>query len=222
MTVHEMRQKLTAMSKNLQVWSRDTFGSVRKEIKLMQQELKRLRDDPVRTGPNHLELKINKKLVELYHREEIMWRQRARVQWLAARDKNTRFFHLRASLRQKKNMIRALQNSLGVLVEDPVELKVLANEFYQDLYTSEGVHDMEAVLQHVPRKVTAGMNANLCAPYTSDEVNTALFQMFPTKAPGPDGFPAHFYQHHWDICGEEVTRVVLRIVRRGRKPREHQ
>jgi hypothetical protein len=37
--------------------------------------------------------------------------------------------------------------------------------------------------------------------------------MFPTKSPGPDGFPAHFYQRHWDVCGEEVTRAVLRIVR---------
>ena len=37
--------------------------------------------------------------------------------------------------------------------------------------------------------------------------------MFPTKALGPDGFPTHFYQRHWDICGEEVTRAVLSIVR---------
>jgi hypothetical protein len=45
------------------------------------------------------------------------------------------------------------------------------------------------------------------------EVKEALFQMFPTKAPGPDGFPAHFFQRHWDLCGEEVTSVVLRILK---------
>ena len=77
---------------------------------------------------------------------------------------------------------------------------------------------MEAVLQHVPRKVTPDMNGNLCAPYTNEEVKAALFQMFPTKAPGPDGFPAHFYQWHWDVCGEEVTRIVLKIVRGEESP----
>ena len=36
--------------------------------------------------------------------------------------------------------------------------------------------------------------------------------MFHTKAPGLDGYPTHFYQHHWDICGEEITSVVIKIV----------
>jgi hypothetical protein len=45
------------------------------------------------------------------------------------------------------------------------------------------------------------------------EVKNALFQMFPTKTPGLDGFPAHFFQRHWDVCGEDVTRAVLSIVR---------
>uniref|UniRef100_A0A8R7QWR5 Reverse transcriptase domain-containing protein n=1 Tax=Triticum urartu TaxID=4572 RepID=A0A8R7QWR5_TRIUA len=36
--------------------------------------------------------------------------------------------------------------------------------------------------------------------------------MFPIKAPGPDGYPAHFFQHHWDTCGDDVTKAVLRIV----------
>ena len=127
------------------------------------------------------------------------------MEWLSAGDRNTRFFHLRASQRRKKNMIKALANSLGTLNEDPEELKRMVTDFYKNLYTSEGVADMDQVLSKVPVKVTPHMNDMLLAPYTNEEVKTALFQMFPTKAPGPDGFPAHFYQRHWDICGDEVS-----------------
>ena len=72
---------------------------------------------------------------------------------------------------------------------------------------------MERVLQNVPIKVTPEMNDMLLTPFDSKEVKEVLFQMFPTKAPGPDGFPAHFFQRHWELCGEELTSVVLRILR---------
>jgi hypothetical protein len=42
--------------------------------------------------------------------------------------------------------------------------------------------------------------------------------MFPTKAPGLDGLPAHFYQKHWDLCGSEVTSAVLSILNGGETP----
>ena len=115
-------------------------------------------------------------------------------------------------------MIKALHNSLGAIVVDPDELKTMVNNFYQTLYTSEEVQGMDAVLTHVPRRVSDEMNTMLNAVYTKEEVKTTLFQMFPTKAPGPDGFPAHFYQRHWDICGDDVTRVVLKIVQGEESP----
>jgi len=62
---------------------------------------------------------------------------------------------------------------------------------------------MHLVLDHVCRKVTDDMNNFLCAPFTENEVKNALFQMCPTKSPGPDGFPAHFFS----VTGIFVVRI---------------
>jgi hypothetical protein len=40
------------------------------------------------------------------------------------------------------------------------------------------------------------MNDKLIAPFSEMEIKEAIFQMFSTKAAGPDGFPAHFFQRH--------------------------
>ena len=37
-----------------------------------------------------------------------------------------------------------------------------------------------------------------------DEVKKAVFDMFPFKVPGPDGFQAVFYQKNWDVLGYSV------------------
>jgi hypothetical protein len=101
----------------------------------------------------------------------------------------------------------------GSTTTDPDEMKELARDFFQNLYTAEGTLGMNDVIDTVPSRVTAEMNASLVAPYTEEEIKKALFQMFPTKAPGPDGFPAHFFQRHWELCGAEVTRAVLNVLK---------
>jgi hypothetical protein len=77
---------------------------------------------------------------------------------------------------------------------------------------------MDEVLNAFPVTVTQEMNEKLVQPFDDTEVKQALFQMYPLKAPGPDGFPAHFFQKHWDLCGAEVTTAVLRILRGDDSP----
>ena len=61
-----------------------TFGNVKRELEGLKEELERLRLGPLRTGPSHEEIKTTDKIVELNHREEVMWKQRSRV-YLACR-----------------------------------------------------------------------------------------------------------------------------------------
>jgi hypothetical protein len=71
-SVNMVREKIDDLARNLGRWGVDTFGSVRKEIRGLKKELELLRNLPSRVGPSHAEIKITDRLVELYHREEIM------------------------------------------------------------------------------------------------------------------------------------------------------
>ncbi|XP_071679953.1 uncharacterized protein [Lolium perenne] len=185
-TLVELQEKINAVTGSLQNWSSTTFGSVRKESRELREELGRLRNDSTRVGLTHTEIKIVDRLVDIDHREVVMWRQRSRIHWLAEGDKNTRFFHLRTSQRKRRNKISSLRRSDGETTDYPLEMANITNDFYRDLYRSEGTKDMEVVLDTVPRRVTCEMNEGLISTITTGEVKEALFQMFPTKAPGPD------------------------------------
>jgi hypothetical protein len=74
---------------------------------------------------------------------------------------------------------------------------------------------LDECLEAVEARVTETMNDALVKPFVEEEVRTALFQMAPLKAPGPDGFNAGFFQKHWDIVGPEVCKAILYSLNNG-------
>uniref|UniRef100_A0A2N9GDA6 Reverse transcriptase domain-containing protein n=1 Tax=Fagus sylvatica TaxID=28930 RepID=A0A2N9GDA6_FAGSY len=76
-------------------------------------------------------------------------------------------------------------------------------------------HLMYQVTRKVKQKVTPLMNNDLCKIFTGEEIRTALFQMHPTKAPGPDGMNVLFYQKFWHIVGPDVTNAILDFFKTG-------
>lgn len=74
--------------------------------------------------------------------------------------------------------------------------------------------EREHFLNHIPSLITEEDNKELFKPISIVEVQKATFQLGADKAPGPDGFPARFYQVFWDIIGGDLHKAVEESRRR--------
>jgi hypothetical protein len=213
----ELANNLKGVMGSLHSWSGRTIGSIRKKIETKRRDLERVSQ---RTDQNSRwqAKKISADLDELLEKEEIRWRQRSRISWLRSGDRNTMFFHRKATSRQKKNKIDKLQNNSGEVVSDTDKMESLATEFFKELYTSDLEVQPEIAVDLLKKKINDQTNEGLCADFTDDEISFALFQIGPTKAPGPDGFPASFFQRNWSTFKEDVIMAVKNFFATGSMP----
>lgn len=50
----------------------------------------------------------------------------------------------------------------------------------------------------------------MTAEFSEKEVRETIFQMKHNKAPGPDGFPAEFYQVFWSLIKDDLMAMMFR------------
>ncbi|XP_073355332.1 uncharacterized protein [Aegilops tauschii subsp. strangulata] len=189
---------LSMVQSELGAWGHKEFWNMERRVRKLQKRLERLRTAAIGCGPNDEERVVASQLREALRQEEIWLKQRSRVLWLHAGDRNTSYFQAQARQRKRINRITSLELADGHVSSDPGEVKEEITHFYHALYQSQGYNPMEGLLQCVQPRVTDDMNYTLEREYTAADVKIALFDMAPSKAPGVDGFTAGFYQRHWD------------------------
>nr|POE70078.1 udp-glucuronate 4-epimerase 3 [Quercus suber] len=101
---------LQACRESLQRWNKLEFGHVGRRIFVLRSTLQRLHPD------QHSEeiRSVRKELNSWLDTEEVMWKQRSRNLYLIASDRNTHFFHIKASNRNQKNLIEGMEDSSGL------------------------------------------------------------------------------------------------------------
>ena len=143
---------------------------------------------------------------------------RARQNWFQSGDRNTKFFHAKASDRQSKNHIDGIFYGNGMWHEEEAEIAGIFVYCYTGLFSSSLPTDFEEILHAVRPKVLGELNANLARVFHKGEVRQALKQMYPLKAPSLNGMPPLFYKHFCSTCERVVCKIVLDFLNHGISP----
>ena len=120
-------------------WSKDHFGSVKQQIVKKKELLWKAEEALARGGDYDEVIRHQRDLYLLLNKEERMWRQRSRIQWVEKGDQNIRFFHGMATQRKRRNFIKGIKDADGVWqTEEEVVCNILVN-FYTRLLDRKSV-----------------------------------------------------------------------------------
>ncbi|KAK3217682.1 hypothetical protein Dsin_011652 [Dipteronia sinensis] len=166
----------------------EIFGSFGKLINFKREVLERLVSRAGEEGISKKIREVESELECLFSKEEVYWKQRSRVEWLAAGDRNSKFFHWKVSARKKRYWIEKLEDDRG-----------------RQVTYEEGITKTVCKLNNSER-VVLGSN------FSTKDVKGAPFSIGSTKSQWPDGFHALFFQKLWEVDVSDVSRVCLRIL----------
>jgi hypothetical protein len=101
----------------LRTWKNETFGNVKKKKKELLARLGGIQKKRETNDMNRylasLEHMLQTDLAEILQYEELMWHQRSRAKWLYDGDRNTKYYHIKAVNRKRRNKIVMLRNCEG-------------------------------------------------------------------------------------------------------------
>ncbi|KAJ9678294.1 hypothetical protein PVL29_020454 [Vitis rotundifolia] len=196
---HKFMRKLQFVKANLKEWNKVSFGVLEERKKSILNEIANLDDFEQGEGvtPELLVQRALRKgeLEELILREEIHWRQKARMKWVKEGDCNSRFFHKVANGRRNRKFIKELENERGLMLNNSESIKEEILLYFEKLYSGPAGESWRV----------EGLD---WSPISEEkEIHKAIFQLDRDKAPGPDGFIMAVFQDCWDVIKEDLVKV---------------
>jgi hypothetical protein len=144
-------------------------------------------------------------------KEEILWKQKSRIEWLKEGECNTKFFHRTVIHKRHTNKITSLISATRETIHSHEDMELTLIGYYQYLLTDPIPDRHEAiakVTQHMPSLVTQEKNSSLLWPITIKEVDQVLQDTPKCKAPGLDDFTSDLFHHCWLMIRVEVWEIL--------------
>eukprot|EP00253_Pinus_taeda_P010390 PITA_10390 len=210
-----LQKKLRLIKDKIKEWNKTVFGDIFKERTLIEDKLEQIHREWAVGQNNEESIEHEKTLTQQWHsrcrQEEILWRQKSRIQWLKEGEQNTKNFHRSALDYRSSNKILEMRNGNGESVKNHHDISEFLSAHFSSIAQEPQINRGEAIrelLKAIPKVVTSEQNWALSREITLEEVEEAVRSMPNDKAPGPDGFTINFYKACWNIVKQDVWDVV--------------
>ncbi|KAL9664441.1 hypothetical protein QQ045_019841 [Rhodiola kirilowii] len=103
-------------------------------------------------------------------------------------------------------------------ITDETDICEEAVRHFQSIFKSSnpsGSSEWQSSLAVIEKSVSSSSVELLSNNFSRTDIQNALFQIGSTKASGPDGFSALFFQENWDLVKEDVIQYSLRFLNEG-------
>ncbi|XP_050241304.1 uncharacterized protein LOC126690225 [Quercus robur] len=208
-----LRQKLAAYAVDLHAWGSSKTQPQSEEIKKLQKRIEQLNAMELTEDSKAEFLVASKNLDTLLLKEEIYWAQRSRIPWLKHGDKNTRFFHSKASQRKWRNHIQSIKNAEDVWVEEESDIAGVALEYFETLFKVGTCERLEECLNgSIQRSL---QTCSKCYPVCSVQRRSKQCYSKWDQQRRLDLMNALFYQKFWHVVGDMVVNAVLDFLNSG-------
>jgi len=169
--MYKLQQRLKNFKQQLKLWNKNCFGNIFQNIKAIENRMEEIQKTFI-SGARTTELmaeeeQLQTQLEERRKQEEILWKQKSRVQWLKEGEKNMKFFHRAMVHRRHVNRIMHLEDGQGNLIREHSKIEEELLGYYQDLLTEpqqDRTATISKVTSHIPNLVTPEQNAALTDP----------------------------------------------------------
>lgn len=160
------------------------------------------------TEENKQHSNLKSLIFDIISREETFWWQRSRDWWIKDGDHNTKFFHIPATNRKRKNEIF----TIFVNGQQVLDLEKIHEDFFT--YFTSLIRMGNSGLCEVDWKrlyPKSPLDLKLLeSPFSKDQIRHALFSLAKNKAPGLDHeFPISFYQYFWKTLKPNIINLFM-------------
>eukprot|EP00253_Pinus_taeda_P018984 PITA_18984 len=129
-----LQKSLIQIKLQLKEWNKKEYGNIFQKKYIMEGKLQRLNQTLITEGfdkeQNDLATKYHQDWDNLGKQEEILWRQKPRVQWLKEGDRNTGFFDRATMANKAHNNISTIKDKKGNMLNMNEEIEAKLVQYF--------------------------------------------------------------------------------------------